>query len=101
MVIVHAWATSDDQCFHVILPVIALVVTGDEDDPESYTSFPEPIFVDSMDTGLIGPADKLLSGTNTSHRAAVCPWPPDEDESRLEALIEQVKSEALNRRRAG
>lgn len=47
------------------------------------------------ESGRIGPADEMLCAENEAHAVAACPWPLEEDETRLAGVIERVKREAV------
>lgn len=52
-----------------------------------------PLVAYWSDMGITG-ADEL-SGSSSSYNVAACPWPPEEDETRLARKIEAAKEEAL------
>lgn len=95
MVVVHAcaWDVGDGkglQAFHELIPVLAIrsVVNNEEDViQDSIMVYTEEFGVWDMENALVC--------SNASNVVAVCPWGPEEDESRLEGQIQRARREAL------
>jgi hypothetical protein len=126
MVLVECWACRDEAAGGVetglkLYPVLALRSTVDQfwaknhraedyaDDggtaadlrkrgwqPRDEESNVEAIYLDP-DYGLLAHDDPVALGDNTTRELVVCPWPQSEDESRLAAVIDLTRREAIRK----